>query len=252
MSGLPDAVVGAFSASQLLGGPSLPIPGVGSRPGGLAKAYIDIEGQDTIKCWFNPNRYTISKSNSWQETPVTGTSLPKVQFGGGQSRKLSLELFLDDSEDASGDVTRMTDRLFKAMEVDDSFRSSRNSARPPSVTFGWGAKWTFKAVIEELSVDFTLFRPDGVPVRATAKLSLRQAAHVVGAEAGADAEQNPKTRGVSDLGARTVREGDSLQSIAQDVYRDPTKWRTIADANGIDDPMNLPRGTQLAIPQMRG
>lgn len=246
-------LIGVVASHDLFPMPTVPhTPGALSRPsGGLAKAFIDIEGGEKLQCWFNPNRYTISKSNKWDEQPVVGTSLPQVQFGGGQARKLSLELFFDDSDNYDGDVKRITDRLFAAMEVNDAFQSSRNTARPPLVEFGWGQTWTFKAVIEQLSVDFILFRPDGVPVRAIAKLDLRQAEQVVGGPATPDAKrQNPTTLGMAGLGAKVVREGDSLQSMAFAAYRDATSWRAIAEANGIDDPTRLIRGASLAIPRL--
>jgi nucleoid-associated protein YgaU len=46
-----------------------------------------------------------------------------------------------------------------------------------------------------------------------------------------------------------VRDGDTLQSIAFAHYRDPTRWRRIAEANAIDDPMRLRRGASLTIPR---
>jgi nucleoid-associated protein YgaU len=46
----------------------------------------------------------------------------------------------------------------------------------------------------------------------------------------------------------TVRAGDSLQSIAYEHYRDATRWREIAEANGIDDPMHLGSGVALTVP----
>ena len=52
--------------------------------------------------------------------------------------------------------------------------------------------------------------------------------------------------------SHVVRDGDSLQSIAYAAYGDPTQWRSIAIANGIDDPMRLRRGTALSIPRLEG
>jgi nucleoid-associated protein YgaU len=49
-----------------------------------------------------------------------------------------------------------------------------------------------------------------------------------------------------------VRDGDSLQSIAYAMYGDPTRWRTIAEANGIDDPLAVRRGRTLSIPRANG
>ena len=63
--------------------------------------------------------------------------------------------------------------------------------------------------------------------------------------------QNPTTRGEV-LRAHVVRDGDTLQSIAYVAYQDATRWRVIAEANGIDDPLTLERGQALAIPRLEG
>jgi nucleoid-associated protein YgaU len=40
-----------------------------------------------------------------------------------------------------------------------------------------------------------------------------------------------------------------LQSIAYQAYGDATRWRPIAEANGIDNPLRLRRGSELTIPR---
>ena len=45
-----------------------------------------------------------------------------------------------------------------------------------------------------------------------------------------------------------MKRGDTLSSIAAKFYRDASKWRKIADANGIRDPKNLKIGQKLRIP----
>jgi nucleoid-associated protein YgaU len=46
-------------------------------------------------------------------------------------------------------------------------------------------------------------------------------------------------------------EGDTLASIAFQEYEDPTKWRAVAEANKIDDPMRIKPGTVLTVPDRR-
>lgn len=232
----------------------------------LTKARLEIEGGEApIDCWFNPNEYTISKSNDWNMTPVVGATLPRAQFGGGRARELTLALLFDATDAADRDVRDITDRLFKMMEINPELSSgSKNKGRPPMLTFSWGKTVGFKAVANSLSVQFTLFEPDGTPIRAQASLSLQQAERADSRSSrGAARAQNPTTS--AEAGAHSqivrhgeslqsiahsqlVRDGDSLQSIAQLVYGDPTAWRTIAEANGIDDPMRLLRGSALEIP----
>lgn len=216
-------------------------------PDNLTKAYLKLESGQQIDCWFNPAEYTISKSNRWTVEPVVGQGLPTAQFGGGDAQKLGLDLLFDDSDRDGGDVREITNSLFAAMAVDQAYASGKNSGRPPMIEFGWGATTTFKAVVDSLSVQYLLFRPNGTPVRAKATISMLQAEPSVG-----KGPQNPTTRGVAGLRTHVVRDGDNIQGIAHAAYGDPTLWRRIAEANGIDDPLRLPRGTVLSIPTLPG
>lgn len=45
-----------------------------------------------------------------------------------------------------------------------------------------------------------------------------------------------------------VKGGDTLAGIASRFYRNPDRWRLIADANGIRDPRKLRVGQRLTIP----
>jgi nucleoid-associated protein YgaU len=47
----------------------------------------------------------------------------------------------------------------------------------------------------------------------------------------------------------TVRRGDTLTSIAQDVCEDPSLDNAIGEANGISDPEQLSVGTEIEIPE---
>lgn len=219
-------------------------------PTGFERAYLDVEGGQMITCWFNPKDYSISKSNTWNTKPQTGREIGVPQFTGGQPRELTLSLLFDASDSDSMDVVEVTNELFAMMDVSQKVQSSRNSGRPPTVTFGWGTVLSFKAVVTQLHVQFRMFRVDGTPVRATAQITLRQVAPVVakGGSGGA-ARQNPTTTGIAGIRSHVVRDGDSLQSIAYAAYGDATTWRTIAEANGIDDPVRLRRGTELSLPR---
>jgi hypothetical protein len=222
-----------------------------TRPDGFQQAYLKIENEgDPITCLFNPKEYSISKTSSWTKKQ-NSSSIPNLQYGGGEPRKLSLDLFFDASDEVDGDVRGITEKLFALLEANNKFKQEKKK-RPPTVEFHWGRTWTFPAVIDSLSVQYVLFRPDGTPIRATAKISLTQVEKAVDkpSAGGSKKGQNPTTRGVADLRSHTVRDGDSLPSIAFASYGDPTRWRAIAEANGIDDPLALRRGRVLSVPQV--
>lgn len=47
-----------------------------------------------------------------------------------------------------------------------------------------------------------------------------------------------------------VKKGDTLESIAAEVYGDSKKWRRIAKANNIRNPRKIKPGVELAIPSL--
>jgi nucleoid-associated protein YgaU len=109
----------------------------------------------------------------------------------------------------------------------------------------------FKAACTSLTVAYQLFKPNGTPIRADVKLALTQAEPAKAASANSSNRgQNPTTRSAGGLGMHLVRDGDTLQSIAHQTYGDPNRWRLVAEANGIDNPLHLRRGTPLDLPRL--
>jgi hypothetical protein len=50
--------------------------------------------------------------------------------------------------------------------------------RPPKVGVKWGKLPEFQGVIESVSTKYTMFLPDGTPVRATCHVTVREASHL--------------------------------------------------------------------------
>jgi hypothetical protein len=224
----------------------------GSAPTGFAKAYLQIDGGDRIDCYFNPTEYSISKSNEWTYEKVTGTSLPPATFSGGAPRQLELSLLLDQTLGVHKiPVAAATDALFKMMEVPAGASGGGTTAVPPFITFQWGTVIPFKAVCTSLTVAYKLFKPTGEPLRAEVKMTLKQADKASSKSGhGANKGQNPTTRANAGFGVHTVRDGDTLPSIAYQTYGDATRWRIIAEANDVDNPLHLRRGTPLSLPKL--
>jgi len=212
------------------------------------KAMLEIESNPpAIECLFNPKDYTVTKTNDWKAEAKQGETAATPSYTGGNPWEMSLQLLLDSSLlEENGTVRQVTGRLFDAMNATlgqgAGGGGKQNTKRPPTVTFTFG--WfTFVGAVKNLSVQYTLFTPGGEPIRADVKLSLMQY----------DTPrkgQNPTTRSEGGLGAHVVRGGDSLASIAYKFYGDATRWRRIAEANGIDDPLLLRSGRTLNIPRL--
>jgi hypothetical protein len=208
-------------------------------PQGFQRAKLEIDGGDSIECAFNPQSYRVSKTNVWTYKPTQGKDLPEAEFGGGLPMTFTLSLLLDTSLDGPDrSVKDDANRLMQAMHGGGS--------APKFITFSWGSVKLPKAAPRSLSINYAMFHPNGEPMRAFVDLELAQAEQLTPA----GKAQNPTTRGTPGLRAHIVQDGDSLPSIAYANYRDATEWRAIAAANGIDDPLRLPRGTSLTIPRL--
>jgi len=201
-----------------------------------------IETSDRIECLFNPTEYTITKTNDWSFDPKRGENVPKLDFKGGDSKELTLKLFFDTSLDGY-DVRKETNKLCKLMEVSKKLTDKNTGkGRPPLVICQWGKVRLFKAVIREISQQFTLFRDDGIPVRANVTAVFRQAQ-----EEDVFRPQNPTTSGNYGHKRWVVKEGDTIDLIAYYEYNDSAMWRYVADINGLVNPGNLKPGQVLVI-----
>lgn len=215
---------------------------------GEVKAALEVlvpkSAQRSIPLKFNPTQYQIQKQNNFAEIAIPGLESPPLQFIRGGATKLSLDVLLDTSDDLEDVRRKYTDHLLGLLKPVEDFHA------PPIVRFVWDGdkrnkQLGFRGVLTSVNIQFVLFTPEGVPIRAKASLSLTEYRPV---------EITVRDMGLesSDFGKRyMVRAGDSLASIAAREYRDPGKWRVIAEHNDIRDPRRIEPGRELSLPRLR-
>lgn len=237
-----------------LPGPGRPVP----KPTGheLAKATIVDTGTGAAyPVMYNPEELKVEQGNAYAEIPVPGLDAPPLQYIRGKARTLSMELFFDTYESGE-DVRAHTGPIVALLD-----RGPRTMA-PPVLLFSLG-RVRFRCVLLEAGQRYTLFLRDGTPVRSTLSVRFQEYA-----EAGAPriaeglvlGPPSPRTpigsgaEGGSGGGdaVHVTAVGETLGSIAAAYLGDPGRWRRIADANNIKDPLDVPPGTRLVIPGGRG
>jgi hypothetical protein len=227
------AAAAGIAAEDLAGGEG------GSSMQAMESSVSGVVG-NRVELFFNPTQYTVSKSATWTHSPDQGSypTAPPQYVGAGQ-RQLSLEVFLDASYTTDGSVQGAVDLLFSTVTPS---RASifMETPSPPYVLFGWGENLGFLAYMETVSAEFSHFRGDGTPIRASCKISMKEIP--IGL-----ASQNPTSGGGARRTRRTVA-GDTLQSVSYSELGKPTMWRAIAASNDIEDPTRVPHGTTLLIP----
>lgn len=183
---------------------------------------------------FNPSSYRVTDSNQYVEIAVPGLRSPLLQFGRGNMRTLSMQLFFDSYEEGK-DVRIYTRKITDLLETE------RELHAPPVCLLSWGGP-TFVGVLEQVTMNFTLFLPSGVPVRATIDVTFKEF---------------PETTIRTQLGKQSsshfekqyvVKLHDTLSGIAGEYLGNPRLWREIAIKNEIDDPLSIQPGQKLVIP----
>jgi nucleoid-associated protein YgaU len=252
--GVGTAITAANAVAGLLGG-----LGAGSQT--LIKLRIQPlppsqltfwQGNSELEVQFNPKDYAIVKPVTWTDTAPAQRTLnaPPMQFGGGGKRTLTLNLMFDVTEPVTRygqtskivDVRQITNDFVKLTRIE----RDANPSQPPVCAISWGMPldhpdFPFVGVVTSLTQTFTLFRSDGTPVRADLKVDFTE---------WLDREEDLRRTDPEET-TRMVKRGDTLGSIAFEVYGNPALWRIIAEANQLDDPRHLDIGKLLTIPKLR-
>jgi hypothetical protein len=209
------------------------------------------------KVQYNPTELSFDKQVQLAEINIPGLDAPLQQFVRGQAEKLTVELFFDTTDDGMGkdvrSVTEETDKIFQLIRVDPARHA------PPIVTFVWNSRFpgdslgeetgnqrrnSFTGVMESLRQKFTLFSPDGVPLRATLNLVLREYRPLETQLEQLNLSSPDRTH------VHVLRAGETLSAVAAAHWDRPQAWRFIAEANGLEDPRRLQPGVFLTIPAL--
>ena len=222
--GLGAALGSAISAMS-----PLPIPGLGAE---------DKESEMTFM--FNPTEYRLSQTVNVEHSKSRWTPGGKVEYTGTSHLTVSMQLFFDDFGSLKGDVTPKITKLLSWQKPDTSKKKPKP---PPLVKFEWGNKQltTFKGVITQLNITYTVFGKDGTPIQAKVDLTLE------GAD-GYKKGKNPTSHATDMRRVHSVVEGETIQSVAFAEFGNAEAWRAIATANDIDDPLRIRPGRTLFIP----
>ncbi len=202
---------------------------------------------DRVAVQFNPEEYTLSRDINYAQSAIPGLSAPLLQFVNGNLQTLEMELFLDSYEaHAAGTVSvnaARTDVRVLARKVADLMAIQPGTHAPPVLLFSW-ASLTFTCVLARLAQRFTMFLPDGTPVRARLTATFNEYRD-------ADTEAREVKRETSDYSRHlVVSQGQSLSSIAAQEYGDARLWRVIAIANGLQRARGLAPGLELLLPHL--
>lgn len=206
-------------------------------------AYTDIKFEKPAgirwQALLNPTELSFSRKNNYQATQSAGTSAPQQSFSGGEPDQVQVDLLLDGTGVVGepGGIGRILDELLELTKFQG------DTHQPYYVHAYWG-RFSFRGILTQADVTYKLFDRTGEPLRATVKLSLKEA---LSPEEVA-AEDRPASPDLYQTWL--VRDGESLDSIAARVYGDAAYWRPLATANRLRNPRGLVTGQLLLLPPL--
>ncbi len=243
---------------------------------------------EQLSCLLNPENVVIRRSAGVTTrktttgiiTGLTMTDDPLIATGGG-STEIDLDLLFDteiDSElrsrPAAGareseslpsepallpDVRDMTRPIWNLAENGES---ADGFGAPPLVRMIWGRAWNIPGVVVSVAEKFERFAGDGRPQRSWLRVRLRRVDYDVGAappRLPATSQFEPPSldgsTGDTDRAVRIVLVPDEnglpsprIDEVVAGYYGDPGLTHAVLAFNDIADPLNVPEGTILVLP----
>lgn len=199
--------------------------------------------------WVNPGSYTYKRNARYGDRQAQGASGPSPQFNRIAEEEVSFELLFDatgvvppvwgPSTYDKGVATGIAQLTALISNVNGTIHS------PNYLILSW-AQLQFRCVLVSMSVNYTLFRPDGTPLRAKVALNFESFTDetALAKEAG---EESPDVTHLV-----TVAAGDTLPLLCYRIYGDSRYYMKVAAFNDLPGFRALAPGEQLVFPPLSG
>jgi hypothetical protein len=195
---------------------------------------------DEFYAMVNPESYSIDLKMEAKEGQGQGTSGKQQKFSFKKPEEFTFEFLFDNTGIIDGKPRKnITDDLKKFQDL--AFKLDGKVHEPRHVHVIWGTL-DFKGRITGMTINYKLFNPDGSPIRATVKTTIKQSKEEK-ERTGEERKNSP------DLTHRRVfKRGESLPWLCNIIYGDPRYYLQVARANGITNFRKIREGTEIVFP----
>jgi len=198
--------------------------------------------------WVNPSSYSRKTTISYNDRQAQGSPGPSPEFNRIPGEQISMELVFD----ATGVIPAPSGQSYTNGVADGIKQFVTMAATvngdihsPNYLILSW-AQLQFPCVLTSLGVTYSLFRPDGTPLRAKIQVSF-QSYHSETQLAKATNTKSPDMTHVV-----TFTAGDSLPLLCYRIYGDSRYYQQVAAKNGLLSFRDIAPGKQLVFPPLTG
>ncbi|HEY7809688.1 MAG TPA: hypothetical protein VIA98_04850 [Allosphingosinicella sp.] len=202
------------------------------------------DNANPLTVMINPASYSQRLAVDYTEDDAAGATGQARAFNKECGVRLDLELVLDGTGTVPfAQQQTVAQQIIALRRL--GLAINPGTHRPNYVKLSWGTL-LFKGQLQSLDVTYSLFNPDGSPLRAKVKASF------LGFQDPLEAAKG-QNRSSPDLTHRvTVRAGDTLPLLCKRIYGDSGYYVQVAAANGLSGFRSLPLGSVLNFPPLRG
>jgi len=199
---------------------------------------------------INPETYTTNFKVSVDQQQGHGNEGTEIRYRSTAPEELRLDFILDGTNTMEGYSGKTSD--YATRPVSKQLRDfllccyDMNGPihRPNFVIVMWGQEFSFRCVLANADINYTLFEPDGSPLRV--KISATFLHHKSREEILAEAR--PTSPDLTHI--QRVKQGDRLDNLSFSTYDDPGFLTELANYNGLTTIRKLKAGTQLSLPPL--
>lgn len=209
-------------------------------------AYSDRKGEYTVMA--NPEKLDVSYSIQYDERPAHGNIGAQMNFKHVNPAEMTFNFIFDGTGIIPGtEDKKVEDEITKLMKVICEFDGTIHRTYYCKIiwgTVGSGNYYfnVFQGVLTNVSFHYKLFKPDGAPLRVAVEAKFKSAyEHVMRI-----AMERKSSPDLTHL--RTVKEGDKLVLMTQEIYGSTEYYLEVARINQLDNFRELVPGTQLYFP----
>lgn len=186
---------------------------------------------------FAPEKYQQAEQQNMPRREAQGETEPEAFFAGSGGEDFEFDILVD----GSGAMGEPREVLIDVNFLKTTTGFNGVLHHPNYLLVVWGT-FLRTALLQDIKVENTMFRPDGTPLRAKVKLKFRS--------------HKPKLQSLleSRLSSpdltqkRIIRKGDRLDLMCHRHYRDHRYHIAVAKANGLTSFRFLEEGEDIILP----
>ncbi len=204
-------------------------------------------GSDKFEVMLNPSAYSHEHSISYSQQKTFGQLGSDTKFNAVNAEKVTFDIVIDGTGVVnlpipgvgSPDVKTQIQQLNSIV-----YKYDGNDHQPKHVRLLWGSL-IFFGRLQSMSVQYTLFKPSGEPLRAKVKLAFS-------GFMSKEEEALKANRSSPDLShVVEFKAGDTLPLLCYRIYKDSSYYLEVARINNLTHFRDIELGTKLHFPPLR-